>query len=100
MFLEIGRNVLLIVSSVIGAVFGAFLLLFALLGLIATLKEVWDGKVGILFISAWFAAGLYGVYRAFLAEWSTFSYLVVGIAAILWFYFERSTKSDSGRERK
>lgn len=93
MLLDIGRHIVLGIGSLLGAVFCAFLLMFAAGGLIATLKEVWNGKVGILFISLWFAGGLYGIYRAILSKWDFYSYLVIAISAIIWFYFNRVTKS-------
>ncbi|MFD2366720.1 hypothetical protein [Pseudoduganella sp. GCM10020061] len=94
MLLDIGRYILMGISSLLGAVFCAFLLLFAAAGLLATLREVWSGKVAFLFISLWFAGGLYGIYRAILSKWNLFSYLVIAISAIIWFYFNRVTKSS------
>jgi len=94
MLLDIGRYILMGISSLLGAVFCAFLLFFAAGGLVATLREVWSGKVAILFISLWFAGGLYGIYRAILSKWNFYSYLVIAISAIIWLYFNRLTKSS------
>lgn len=94
MLLEIGRNFLFGICSTIGAVIAGCLLWFAAAGLVGTLREVWDGKVGILLISGWFAAGLYGMYKAFLAQWSLFSFVAVGVAVRIWFYCAKITKEE------
>lgn len=100
MLLEIGRFILLGLCQAIGVVIAACLLLFAAGGLVGTLREAWDGKVGILLISAWFAAGLSGIYKAFLAEWNFFSYAVVTLAAIIAVYFYKVTKDEAKADRE
>jgi hypothetical protein len=94
MLVEIGRWVLLGICQIIAVVFAALLLVFTVGGLYATLREVLNGKVGILLISFWFAAGLCGFYKAFLAEWNFFSYAVVAIAATACFHLYMQAKID------
>ena len=97
MLAEIGVWILFGVCQIVVAAFAAFLLLFAIGGLYATLREVFAGQPGILLISFWFAAGLCGIYKAVLANWNLFSYAVVAIAAIAFFYFRMKDETEVAR---